>query len=226
MDWESSHTVSSFDEDMGNVFQGIEDMGSHVSSMYDSCVSSLKLEDVSIARSVVMQDSTLTQLEIDVETMVIRTIALRQPVARDLRELIAAIKIAACFNRVGNLCKSIANRIPFLLSCGKTDLFEKTLGLAQLVHHQLHSVITSYTKRDCVLARDVWKQDVEIDDTFNAVLCSLVGAMSEDGGMVPFCSQMMFCAKNLERIGDQTTFIAEMVQYVVKGRFVLDNPTV
>lgn len=219
----SPHTVSSFDMDMESVFIKLDSMGDHAVWSLESSISAIRCSDVALARSVVVGDAVLDRLEIEVGNFVVRTIALRQPVARDLRELIAAIKIASCLERVGDLSKNISKRIPFLLKGGRISIMSKMLGMGDFVVRQLRECLVAYRERDCVRALEIWKRDVDIDEFFNSVFCELVRDMSKDGQIVPLASQMMFLAKNLERIGDHTTFVSEMVYYVVGGEFMIDN---
>ena len=212
-----AHIVTAFDEDLVQVQARISEMGGLCEELLSKALESVQSRDVELARVVIDRDRALDGMEVALEESVVKVIALRQPVAADLRVLIAAMKIASTLERIGDLAKNISKRaIPLSTAThGKLTTSIVRMGRQTLV--QLSDVLNAHAARDVDLAVQIWNQDYEIDEMYNAIFREVVTYMVEDSRLIGMGAQLMFIAKNLERIGDHTTHIAEMVYYIVRG---------
>jgi phosphate transport system protein len=217
------HIVSAFDTDLQRLQAKISEMGGLAEEQLSHALEAVQRRDADLAAQVVERDRSLDRMEADLEKMAIRTLALRQPVAVDLREIISALKIASTLERIGDLSKNIARRSQFLSRNQPIRLAAPVVRMGRQTLVQLTEVLDAYTARDTALAVAVWRRDVEIDETYNSLFRELITYMMEDPRTIGMCSQLMFVAKNLERIGDHATFIAEMAYYVVEGEPLGDD---
>jgi phosphate transport system protein len=211
------HIVAAFDTDLQNLQAKIAEMGGLAEELLSHALEAVQRRDANLAEEVVERDRMLDRMEADLERLAIRTLALRQPVAVDLRETISVLKIASTLERIGDLSKNIARRSKFLSQNQPVALVTPVVRMGRQTLVQLTEVLDAYTARDTALAVSVWRRDIEIDETYNSLFRELITYMMEDPRTIGMCSQLMFVAKNLERIGDHTTFIAEMAYYVVEG---------
>jgi phosphate transport system protein len=211
------HIVAAFDTDLQTLQAKIAEMGGLAEELLSHALEAVQRRDADLAAEVVARDAALDRMEADLERLAIRTLALRQPVAVDLRETISVLKIASTLERIGDLSKNIARRSQFLSRNQPVALVAPVVRMGRQTLVQLTEVLDAYTARDTALAVSVWRRDVEIDETYNSLFRELITYMMEDPRTIGMCSQLMFVAKNLERIGDHTTFIAEMAYYVVEG---------
>lgn len=217
------HIVSGFDEDLVQVQAKISQMGGLCEDLLSRALESVQARDARLARDVIERDRLLDAIEVAVEESVVKIIALRQPVAADLRVLIAAMKIASTLERIGDLAKNIAKRAIPLSSAQHMTLIASIVRMGRQTLSQLSDVLNAHASRDVDLAVQIWNQDYEIDEMYNAIFREVVTYMVEDSRLIGVGAQLMFIAKNLERIGDHTTHIAEMVFYVVKGTTLGDD---
>ncbi|TPE52153.1 phosphate signaling complex protein PhoU [Amaricoccus solimangrovi] len=213
-----AHIVTAFDEDLVQVQARISEMGGLCEELLSKSLECVQARDTDLARVVIERDRALDLMEVALEESVVKVIALRQPVAADLRVLIAAMKIASTLERIGDLSKNIAKRaIPLSAAThGRVTTSIVRMGRQTLV--QLSDVLNAHAARDVDLAVQIWNQDYEIDEMYNAIFREVVTYMVEDSRLIGMGAQLMFIAKNLERIGDHTTHIAEMVYYIVRGK--------
>lgn len=218
-----AHIVSAFDEDLIQVQAKISEMGGLCEELLSKALESVQSRDAGLAREIVARDKLLDAMEIDLEEQVVRIIALRQPVAADLRVLIAAMKIAATLERIGDLAKNIAKRAIPLSSARQMKMTTSIVRMGRETLTQLSNVLNAHAARDVDMAVQIWNQDYEIDEMYNAIFREVVTYMVEDSRLIGVGAQLMFIAKNLERIGDHTTHIAEMVFYIVRGESLGDN---
>ena len=218
-----AHIVSAFDEDLIQVQAKISEMGGLCEELLSKALESVQSRDAGLAREIVARDKLLDAMEIDLEEQVVRIIALRQPVAADLRVLIAAMKIAATLERIGDLAKNIAKRAIPLSSARQMKMTTSIVRMGRETLTQLSNVLNAHASRDVDMAVQIWNQDYEIDEMYNAIFREVVTYMVEDSRLIGVGAQLMFIAKNLERIGDHTTHIAEMVFYIVRGESLGDN---
>ncbi|MBF9197934.1 phosphate signaling complex protein PhoU [Microvirga terrestris] len=222
----SEHIVRSYDADLQGLRQRIAEMGGIAEKMLVDSVAALARHDKPLAQTVIASDPRLDVLHREVEENAILTIARRQPLAIDLRETISAIRIAGDVERIGDLAKNIAKRA---LAIGDDFQPHKiVVGLRHmndLVMAQLKDVLDAYAQKDTAKALDVWKRDGAIDALYTSLFRELLTYMMEDPRNISFCTHLLFCAKNIERIGDHTTNIAETVHYLVTGEtLAIDRP--
>jgi phosphate transport system protein len=221
---EKLHTVRAYDDALLDLDQSIEKMGALATKLLMDSLVALESRNNALARRVIEQDSQIDAIERHVDEAALGLIALRQPMAADLRHIAAAMKIAGAIERIGDLAKNIAKRSLEIDS--DTGLQDKILSLRQmmgLVERQFGQVLKSYAMRDADLAESVWRQDAEIDNLYRLFFRALLTFMMEDARNIGPCAHLMFIAKNLERVGDHTTNIAEKVVFMVRGEAPSDE---
>jgi phosphate transport system protein len=217
------HIVSAFDEDLVQVQARISEMGGLCEELLSRALEAMQGRDANRARSVIARDKALDAMEIALEESVVKIIAQRQPVASDLRVLIAAMKIASTLERIGDLAKNIAKRTIPLSSTRPIKPTASIVRMGRQTLTQLSDVLNAHAARDVDLAIQIWNQDFELDEMYNAIFREVVTYMVEDSRLVGAGAQLMFIAKNLERIGDHSTHIAEMVYYIATGKSLGDD---
>jgi phosphate transport system protein len=214
----SDHIVKSYDRDLEALGRRIAEMGGVAEKMLAEAMDALSNFDVDLAHRVVSSDPRLDALQREIEENAILTIARRQPLAVDLRECIAAIRISGDIERVGDLAKNIAKRTLKIVSEARVP--RAIVGLKsmhEVAAMQLKDALDAYALRDIERARAVWQNDSDLDALEDSVFRDLLTFMMEDPRNISFCTHLLFCSKNLERIGDHTTNISETVVYVVTG---------
>jgi len=220
----SDHIVTSFDEDLKELAQRISEVGGLAERSVDRSVRALVTVDAAVARQVIEDDDRIDELQHEIEEKAILTIARRQPMAQDLREVMAAIHIANDLERVGDLAKNIAKRVIAIGGQFQPQQFVHGVEhLAELALEQLKNVLDSYVGRDLDQALSVWRRDNEIDVLYTSLFRELLTYMMEDPRNISFCTHLLFCAKNIERIGDHATNIAEIVHYLITGIALTDE---
>jgi phosphate transport system protein len=222
----AEHIVSSYDNDLQGLRRRISEMGGIAEKMLVESIAALVRHDKILAQTVISSDSRLDVLQREVEESAILTIARRQPLAVDLRETISAIRVSGDVERIGDLAKNIGKRA--LAIGGDFQPQKIVVGLqhmSDLVMGQLKDVLDAYSQQDTAKAIDVWKRDGAIDALYTSLFRELLTYMMEDPRNISFCTHLLFCAKNIERIGDHTTNIAETVHYLVTGEtLAIDRP--
>jgi len=213
----SEHIVKAFDDDLMAVRAKISEMGGVAEEMLSGALKSLIERNAELASSVILLDKRLDALEIEVEEMATRIIALRQPMAQDLRLLISALKLSATIERIGDLSKSTARRGIQLSKTRPAGVIASVVRMGHQALGQLSSVLDAWARRDVEEAVAVWRRDVAIDETYNSLFREVLTYMMEDPRTISIGSQLLFIAKNIERIGDHTTHVAEMIHYVETG---------
>jgi phosphate transport system protein len=220
----SDHTVRSYDRELEMLGRRIAEMGGIAEKMLSDAMDALANLDPELARKVVAADVRLDVLQREIEDDAILTIAKRQPMAVDLRECVAAFRIAGDLERVGDLAKSIAKRAVKIAA--EARLPRAIVGIKSMHEFaalQLKDVLDAYAQRDVERARAVWARDVELDALEDSVFRDLLTFMMEDPRNITFCTHLLFCSKNIERIGDHTTNIAETTIYLVTGEAPLSE---
>ncbi len=213
------HTVKSFDVELETLDRYIAEMGGIAEKMLADAMDALAGMNTELAQKVVAADPRLDTLQRTIEDFAVLTIARRQPMAVDLREIIGAIRISADLERIGDLAKNIAKRATKV--AGESRIPRAVIGLKSMhdvAATQLNDVLDAYQQRDPERARAVWKHDAELDALEDSVFRDLLTFMMEDPRNITFCTHLLFCSKNLERVGDHTTNIAETVVYIVTGQ--------
>ena len=212
------HIVKAYDRDLETLGRRISEMGGIAEKMLADAMDALAESDTELAKSVVATDLRLDALQREIEDSAILTIARRQPLAIDLRECVAAIRISGDLERVGDFAKNIAKRAVKLV--GEPRLPRAIVGLRSMqetASMQLKDVLDAYGQRDVERAREVWVRDSQLDALEDSVFRDLLTFMMEDPRNITFCTHLLFCSKNIERIGDHTTNIAETIVYLVTG---------
>jgi phosphate transport system protein len=218
------HTLKAFDEDLSELTRRLSEIGALAEQAVADASTALIKQDVELAAQVIARDTAIDLLQREIEEKVVLTIARRQPMAVDLREVVAALRVCNDLERVGDLAKNIAKRVSVLDSAGR--LQNLTVGInrmAERVLKQLNNVLDAYVFRDVEKALAVWRADENIDATCTSLFRDLLTYMMEDPRNVTLCIHLMFCAKNIERMGDHATNIAETVYYVAEGRPIVDE---
>jgi phosphate transport system protein len=211
------HLVKSYDQELKRLRNLITEMGGIVESQVADAAQAVMQRDVDLAARVVESDPKVDAIEHEVEQFVIRLLALRQPMAGDLRNIVAALKITGDLERIGDYAANVAKR-SIVLSQFQLPLSLSGLGhMAQLVQANLKQIIDAVGEKDADKAIQVWRSDQVIDDLYNTVFRELITYMMEDPRNITPCAHLLFIAKNLERIGDHATNIAELVHYAVTG---------
>src|SRR5277367_3988218 len=212
------HTVRAYDKDLDLLERRIAEMGGLAEKMVIDAMDALAAADTSLAHQVVSTDPRLDVLQREVEEQAILTIARRQPVAIDLREIIGAIRVAGDLERVGDLAKNIAKRsVKIGLQARVPRAIVGLRHMNDVATELLKDVLDAFAQRDVERARAVWERDVELDALEDSIFRELLTHMMEDPRNITFCTHLLFCSKNIERIGDHATNIAETVFYLVTG---------
>jgi phosphate transport system protein len=214
----TEHTLKAYDKELETLERRIAEMGGIAEKMVIDAMDALSNSDAALAQSVIVSDERLDALQREIEEAAILTIARRQPMAIDLREIIGAIRVAGDLERVGDLAKNIAKRS--LKIGGEPRSRREIVGLKHMndvATELLKDVLDAYAQRDVERARAVWERDVELDALEDSVFRDLLTHMMEDPRNISYCAHLLFCSKNVERIGDHATNIAETVFYLVTG---------
>ena len=214
----SDHIVSSYDNDLETLRRSIAEMGGVAEKMLADATEALVRRDTVLAQTIISVDKRLDTLQREIEEKSVLLIARRQPLAIDLRETISGIRVCGDLERVGDLAKNIAKRVVAISDQAQPQKI--VLGvqhMSDLVQEQLKDVLDAYASRDLAAAHDVWERDGQIDALYNSLFRELLTYMMEDPRVITTCTHLLFCAKNLERIGDHVTNIAENAYYVVTG---------
>ena len=214
----NDHIVRSFDEELGQITAEVARMGGLAEAQIGEALDCVLRRDVQLAEQVTARDAQLDAMEAEIERKAIRLIALRQPMANDLRHAVAAMKIASNLERCGDLAKNIAKRSLVLAgSEAATPLSRSIDRLGRLVAARVKDVLDAYTASDTERAIAVWKRDDEIDSHYDSLFRELLTYMMGDPKMITPGAHLLFIAKNLERIGDHATNIAEIIHYELTG---------
>jgi phosphate transport system protein len=215
----SEHTMKAFDADLEELSRMVAEMGGLAEKEIADSVMALARRDVDLAQKVIALDPTVDALQRGIEEKVILTIARRQPMAVDLRDIVGSLRVSNDLERIGDLAKNIAKRV--LVLDGDIVFSQVIRGveeMTKLVLAQLKQVLDAYASRNVAKALEVWRRDEEIDAVNNSLFRELLTYMMEDPRNITFCTHLLFCTKNIERMGDHATNIAETVHYMVEGR--------
>ena len=214
---QTRHIRSAFDDDLSRISTRISEMGGLAEEQLASALEAMTTRDSDMANDVIQSDKRLDAMEMTLEQATIEVIALRQPMATDLREVVAALKVASALERIGDLAKNVAKRTLVLNQSQPLKVISSIARMGKQAQTLMAEALDAYTARDKALAVSVWRRDIEIDEMHNSIFRELITYMMEDPRTISLCSQLLFVVKNLERIGDHTTFIAEMTYYVATG---------
>lgn len=213
----SEHIVRAYDGELEDLRSLIDSMGAVVLAQLDAAGEALEQSDEALADQAVQKDHAVDSLFREIEEKAIRIIAKRQPVAGDLRAIVASIKIAADLERIGDLAKNTAKRSAAMAD-GAGRLTEVVLPIADMAEAELRKVMGAFRSNDSRAALAVWQRDEELDELYNSAFRQLLTYMLENPRMIGTCTHLLFVAKNMERIGDHATNIAENICYLVDGK--------
>jgi phosphate transport system protein len=219
----AEHTVKAFDEDIGRLRGLISQMGGLAEHAIEGAMRALARGDLDLAQQVRMADKQIDIIEAEVERLVVRIIALRAPMANDLREVVAALKIAAVVERIGDYAKNIAKRVPLIESEHRIEPISVIQAMARMAAEMVHDVLDAFAARDAQAAVEICERDNALDDFYDAIFRTLVTYMVENPKTISEVAHLLFVAKNLERIGDHATNVAEMVYFAATGTQMADR---
>lgn len=215
----AEHTIKAFDEEIDRLRGLIAEMGGRAEAAIENAMLALQRHDKVLAAEVVADDRRIDAIEAEVEKLVVEVIALRAPMANDLRDVIAALKIVSVVERIGDYAKNIAKRVPLVATNSRTvEPISLLPSMGQVAGEMVHDVLNAYAARDADLALAVVERDTVVDDFYNSVFRTLVTYMVENPKTISECAHLLFIAKNIERIGDHATNVAEMVYYAATGK--------
>ena len=211
------HIVKSFDDQLALLDSKIAEMGGMAESLVAESIDALSRRDAELAGAVIKGDAKLDALENEINDITERVIALRQPMAEDLRAVIAALKASSDLERIGDLATNIAKRAITVAKAPPVAPTVTVVRMGVIVQGMIKTALDAYVARDAELAMDVWKRDEEVDQLHTSLFRELLTYMMENPRNITPCAHLLFAAKNLERIGDHVTNIAERVYYRVTG---------
>jgi phosphate transport system protein len=214
----SEHIVKSYDEELERLKQIIVEMGGMAESQLADAIDAVTKRDSELAAQVIQADDKVDQLERDLDNLAVRLLALRQPMARDLREVVAALKIASDLERICDYAANVAKRSIALAQSPPIQPAHALPRMAQLALLLVKDVIDAYVERDPDKALDVWNRDEELDEMYSSLFREFLTYMMEDPRNIGVYTHLLFMAKNIERIGDHATNIAEDLYYLIFGR--------
>jgi phosphate transport system protein len=220
----TEHTAKAFDSELQELTRKVSEMGGLAEREVADSIQALMRRDSDLAKRVVALDPSIDALQREIEEKAILTLARRQPMAVDLRELVGALRVANDLERIGDLAKNIAKRVSALEGdFHPQKLIRGVEHMGSLALNQLKQVLDAFIARNVSAAHVVWHSDEQVDAMCTSLFRELLTYMMEDPRNITFCIHLMFCAKNIERMGDHTTNIAETVHYIVEGSPMSDQ---
>ena len=220
------HTVKAFDEDITRLRGLIAEMGGLAEVSLSEAMDALVRGNEDLARSVIQRDKRIDGFEMEVDRLAIRILALRAPMADDLREVIASLKIAGVIERIGDYAKNIAKRVGHIEGRQRFEPLTLLPAMAEVASEMVHDVLTAYAARDAEAAREIVLRDAKVDAFYDSIFRNLVSHMVENPASITSAAQLLFVARNIERIGDHATNIAEQVYYAATGTYLPERDDV
>jgi len=218
------HIVKSFDNELDNMETIIAEMGGVAEQQLARAIESLVRRDAELAEQVIADDAQLDRMELDLDAQAMILLALRQPMAEDLRAVIAGLKTASNLERIGDYAKNVAKRAITLVQSEPVGGASRTISrMAELVRGMINNVLDAYMERDSDKAADVRARDKEVDQLHTSLFRELLTYMMEDPRNITPCTHLLFIAKNIERMGDHATNIAEYVHFIAHGEIPMDE---
>jgi phosphate transport system protein len=219
----SDHIAKAYDQDIAALKTQLSEMGGIAEEQLANAIQALSRRDVTLADQVIRDDDKLDELERRIEEKAILTIAKRQPMALDLREIMVAIRVASDIERIGDLAKNTAKRTHAISEALPRKLSTGLARMGNMAQAQLKQVLDAYAERDDEKGLAVWRADEDLDALYNSIFRELLTYMMEDPRNISLCTHLLFGAKNLERIGDHTTNIAENIHYLIHGKTIRET---
>ncbi|MCF2515751.1 phosphate signaling complex protein PhoU [Sphingomonas sp. G124] len=220
----SGHTIKAFDQDLDRLRALISEMGGLAEHAIRESMRCLVQRDLDGAAKIVEDDKKLDALEIETEKRAVQLIALRAPMAADLRDVVASMKISSVVERIGDYAKNIAKRVPLLEEVSNIEPLSLMPEMAKIATQMVHDVLNAFVERDAEAAVRVIERDKAVDDFYNSIFRTLLTYMMENPNNIGQSTHLLFIAKNVERVGDHATNIAEMVYYAATGDYYVDRP--
>ena len=217
---EKPHTVKSYEDQLKKLNNDLVEMGANCETALGNAMKAISTNDHNLADDVINSDMVIDNFESQIENEVVNLIALRQPMAVDLRETVAALKMSSDLERIGDLAKNIAKRTKLINTHLPNNLIEAMNRICILVQKQLKIVLDSYLSRSSDVAQTVWESDEQVDDLTNKCMEEVISLLKSNMENIEYGSHLLFVTKNIERIGDHTTNIAEQVYYLVTGDYL------
>ena len=219
-----AHTIKAFDDELDRLRGSIAQMGGLAEAAIADAMRALVGRDVEGANRVIEADARIDALEAEIEKAAVQIIALRAPMADDLREVIAALKIASVVERIGDYAKNIAKRVHVIEPSSKIEPLSLLPEMARIAGEMVHNVLDAFAARDAAKAVAVCERDRAVDDFYNSIFRTLLTFMMENPHNITPATHLLFVAKNLERFGDHATNVAEMVYFAATGRHIAERP--
>lgn len=213
----SEHIVRSFDEQLQRLNELVSRMGGLAESQLEGAIEALVKRDTALAENVVAGDKKIDALEAEIDEMAMRMIALRQPMGPDLRQIFTALKIAPDLERIGDYAKNVAKRSIALAQVPPVRPLHTVPRMARIAREMINDVLDAYAANDVAKAHAVWERDREVDEIYDSLFRELLTYMMEDTRNISACTHLLFIAKNIERIGDLATNVAERIHFQVVG---------
>jgi phosphate transport system protein len=220
---QQEHTLRAFDDEILELRGLISEMGGRAEAAIEDAMEALVRHDLDSASRIVAEDRRIDELETAVERLAVQMIALRAPMADDLREVVAALKIASVIERIGDYAKNIAKRVPMIGRQHQIEALSVLPAMATMASEMLHDVLDAFAARDPDKAVEVNDRDRAVDDFYNSIFRTLLTFMMENPATIGEAAHLLFVAKNLERIGDHATNVAEMVYFAARGTHMAER---
>lgn len=217
------HIVTAFEDDLKALSHKISKMGGLAEEQLAMSIKALETNDFELAKKTIAADKAIDELELDIEERAILVIAKRQPMALDLRRVIVTIRISSDLERIGDLAKNIAKRVIAIDGQTPKSLVSGFHAMSELAQKLLKDVLDAFASEDVDKAVRVWRKDEDLDALYNSIFRELLTYMMEDTRNISFCTHLLFGAKNIERIGDHATNIAENIHYMVTGDLLTEE---
>jgi len=219
----AEHTVKAFDSEIGQLRGLIAEMGGLAEVAVRDAIEALTRHDEEMAHKVIENDRKIDLLEAEIDKLAIRVIALRAPMADDLRDIIAALKISGVIERIGDYSKSIAKRVGHIERQGKFEPLTLIPAMAEIAQGMVRDALNAYGARDAELALEVVRRDEKLDNFYDSIFRNLVSHMIENPATISSAAHLLFVARSLERIGDHATNVAEMIYFAATGLYFSDR---
>ena len=221
---DKQHIITAFDDDLAELNSSLQDLGRLAITQFELAIDALATQHQSTLNQIISEDVKLDELEAAIHEKALEVIALRSPRAQDLRHVLVALKIATILERTGDYARNIANRTKVIATAGNENIPGVNIGrMGQVTRDMLQDVMRAYATRDADKALDVWRRDIEVDHMHTAFYKEVLASMSRDPNVVATGAHLLFIAKNIERIGDYATGIAEQVHFLVHGAVPEDS---
>ena len=217
------HTVKSYDEELSSLHEDILRMGGIAEAQFAAAIQAVAKRDPEIAANTVRGDAKVDELNSIIDSRVVRMLALRQPMATDLREIVSSLKISSDIERIGDYSANIAKRAIAIAEMRPVRPISAIPRMGVLVQRLIKDVLDAYNERNAEKAVGVWARDEEVDDMYNSLFRETLTYMMEDPRNITPCTHLLFVAKNIERIGDHATNVAETIYFVVNGKRISEN---